>query len=69
MFLLKTGERDSSMNIDENNIDSYIQLLTEDLSLIDSLSDDVVEFLIKYLEVEITKKEKMLEELKKNNDL
>ena len=57
------------MNIDENNIDSYIQLLTEDLSLIDSLSDDVVEFLIKYLEVEITKKEKMLEELKKNSNL
>ena len=69
MFLLKPDERDSSMNIDKNNIDSYIQLLTEDLSLIDSLSDDVVEFLINYLELEITRKEKMLEELKKNSNL
>lgn len=50
-----------------NDLNYYVQLLTDDISLIDNLSDDMVDILIKYLEKEISEKEKILSELEKNN--
>ena len=53
------------MEFNRNDLDSYVNMLTDNLDLVDNLSDDIVEELIKYVEVEIEEKDKILFELKK----
>lgn len=53
------------MEFNSNDLDSYVNMLTDNLDLVDNLSDDIVEELIKYVEVEIEEKDKILFELKK----
>lgn len=48
------------MEINENNVNEYIQLLTDNLELVNRLSDKQVEMLIGYLESEILRKKEIL---------
>ena len=51
-----------------NNLESYVQMLTDDLELVDNLSEEAVDTLINYLENKIQKKERILNELKKSSE-
>ena len=53
------------MEFNRNDLESYVNMLTENLDLADELSDDAVEALIEYVEAEIEEKDKILSELKK----
>ena len=67
MRLVKKMEGNVSMDIN-NNLESYVQMLTDDLELVDNLSEEAVDTLINYLENKIQKKERILNELKKSSE-
>ena len=52
------------MEFNRNDLEEYVNVLTDNLDLVDELSDDVVEDLIKYVEIEIEDKDKILSQLK-----
>lgn len=53
------------MEFNRNDLEDYVNMLTDNLDLVDELSDDVVEYLIEYVEAKIKEKDKILSELKK----
>ncbi len=50
-----------------NSIDDIINTLTRNPSLVDDLSNEEVDFLIRYLQEEITEKEKVLMDMEATN--
>lgn len=60
------------MKFEADKIKEYVEILENDLDLVDSLEDEVVDLLVEYLEQEIEKKEDLLDKLiiekEKNSD-
>lgn len=56
------------MEISSDNLEQYISMLSDDISLVDNLSDDVVDMLIKYLESEVARKQEIIKELETKFD-
>jgi len=56
------------MNFDIDNLENYVTMLSDDLSLVDGLSDEMDDMLINYLENEIPRKQEILEKLKNENN-
>jgi hypothetical protein len=50
-----------------NSIDDIINTLTRNPSLVDDLSNEEVDFLIRYLQEEITEKEEVLMDMEATN--
>lgn len=55
------------MKIEKNQIDEYINLLTENPNYVDNLPEDVVDMLIDYLQEEIQSKEQQISELQESS--
>ena len=55
------------MNLDLNNLDECINILTDDQSLVDELPEEAVDTLIDYLQKEIARKETLLKQLQETN--
>lgn len=51
------------MEFNRDDLESYVNMLTANLDLVDKLPDDVVEDLIEYVEEEIEEKDRILLEL------
>lgn len=52
------------MEFNKNDLDGYVNMLTDNLDLVDELPEDVVEELIEYVEEEIENKDRILFDLK-----
>jgi hypothetical protein len=48
-------------------LEYYVQLLSENIDALDSLPDELVDQIIIYLQSEIERKEKLLNEIESNN--
>lgn len=54
------------MNNLDDNIEEVVNILSDNLNLVDDLSDEQVDKLISYLQSEIKRKQILLNELKNN---
>lgn len=50
-----------------DNIEELVNVLTDNQEYVDKLNEEQVDYLINYLEKEIEKQEKILDELKNSN--
>ena len=55
-----------SMNNLDDNIEEVVNIISDNLNLVDDLSDEQVDKLISYLQSEIKRKQILLNELKNN---